>query len=151
MEQDFNMEGSVNMIDLQDKNYCPTVKQINEYVRNSVFTQFCSEIKDTYKCQEKIEYSSCSWEKGWNIKFKKTGKTLCTVYPRENYFTVMIVVGVKEKALVEAVLPECTVELSDIYHQTQEGNGQRWLMIDLEDKENLYHDVLRLIEIRRNC
>lgn len=112
--------------------------------------QFCLEIKDTYKCNEKIEYSSCSWEKGWNIKFKKAGKTLCTVYPRECYFTVMIVIGTKEKASVEAILPECTAELSDIFNQTKEGNGQRWLMIDLEDKEDLYNDVLRLIQIRRN-
>ncbi len=145
------MEEYINMINLQDKNCCPTVTQINEYIGNPIFTQFCSEIKDTYECKEKVEYSSCSWEKGWNIKFKKAGKTLCTVYPRENYFTVLIVIGIKEKTLVEAILPECTVELSDIYHQTKEGNGQRWLMIDLEDKEDMYNDVLRLIEIRRNC
>ena len=98
------------MINLQDKNCCPTVTQINEYIGNPIFTQFCSEIKDTYECKEKVEYSSCSWEKGWNIKFKKAGKTLCTVYPRENYFTVLIVIGIKEKTLVEAILPECTVE-----------------------------------------
>ena len=139
-----------NMIDLQDKNNQPTIEAISEYVRNPVFMQFCLEIKNTYKCNEKIEYSSCSWEKGWNIKFKKAGKTLCTVYPRECYFTVMIVIGTKEKASVEAILPECTAELSDIYNQTKEGNGQRWLMIDLEDKEDLYNDVLRLIQIRRN-
>lgn len=139
-----------NMIDLQDKNNQPTIEAISEYVRNPVFMQFCLEIKNTYKCNEKIEYSSCSWEKGWNIKFKKAGKTLCTVYPRECYFTVMIVIGTKEKASVEAILPECTAELSDIFNQTKEGNGQRWLMIDLEDKEDLYNDVLRLIQIRRN-
>lgn len=139
------------MVDLQDKNYCPDITEISGYVGNSVFLQFCTEIKDTYQCKEKIEYSSCSWERGWNIKFKKAGKTLCTVYPREHYFTVMVVVGKKEKALVEAILPECTAELSEIYNQTQEGNGQRWLMIDLEDQESLYHDVLRLIKIRRNC
>lgn len=56
----------------------------------------------------------------------------------------------KEKPFVEKMLPECTDALSDIYSQTQEGNGQRWLMIDLEDQEGLYHDVLRLIRIRRN-
>ena len=148
--EQWELEERINMVDLQDKNYCPTITEISEYVRNSVFMQLCSEIKNTYKCKEKMEYSSCSWEKGWNIKFKKAGKTLCTIYPREYYFTIMIVVGTKEKPLVEAILPECTVELSDIYHQTQEGNGQRWLMIDLEDKESLYDDVLRLIKIRRN-
>ena len=127
------------------------MEQISEVVRNPVFMVFCSEIKGTYQCSEKIEYSSCSWEKGWNIKFKKAGKTLCTIYPRECYFTVMVVVGAKEKPYVEAVLPECSAELQGIYRQTQEGNGQRWLMIDLEDKEKLYHDILRLIQIRRNC
>lgn len=139
------------MIDIQDKNYCPAIHEIGEYVRNSVFMQLCSEIRDTYQCNEKIEYSSCSWERGWNIKFKKAGKTLCTIYPREYYFTVMIVVGIREKEFVEAILPECTVELSNIYNQTQEGNGQKWLMIDVEDKDKLYQDVLRLIKIRRSC
>lgn len=136
------------MIDLQDKNNQPTIEAISEYIRNPVFMQFCLEIKNTYKCNERIEYSSCSWEKGWNIKFKKAGKNLCTIYPRECDFTVMVVIGAKEKASVEAILPECTAELSDIFNQTKEGNGQRWLMIDLEDKENLYNDVLCLIQIR---
>ena len=138
------------MIDLQDKRFCPTLEEIGEYVRNPVFMLLCSEIKDTYQCSEKIEYSSCSLEKGWNVKFKKAGRALCIIYPRENYFTVMVVVGTKEKAAVEEILPTCTVELQDIYHQTQEGNGQRWMMIDLEVKDDLYHDLLQLIRIRRN-
>lgn len=138
------------MFDLDDKNNCPTLEEIGQFVRNPVFMQFCSQIKNTYKSTEKIEFSSCSLDPGWNIKFKKAGKTLCTIYPRENYFTVMVVVGKKEKGVVEATLPEFTAELQKLYHQTKEGNGQRWLMIDLEDKERLYHDVLRLIQIRRN-
>ena len=103
------------MIDLQDKNICPTLEDLGEYIRNPLFVQFCSEIKSRYQCNEKIEYSACSMEKGWNVKFKKAGKALC-----------------------------------NIYRQTREGNGQRWLMIDLEDQAGLYDDVLRLIEIRKN-
>ena len=85
------------MIDLQDKNNSPALEEIGEYVCNPVFMQFCLEIMDTYKCHEKIEYSSCSWEKGFNVKFKKAGKSLCTIYPREGYMTVLVVVGNKEK------------------------------------------------------
>lgn len=136
------------MIDLQDKNICPTIEEISGYVNNPVFMQFCTEIRNAYKCNEKIEYSGCSWEKGWNVKFKKAGKTLCTIYPRECYFTVMIVVGKKERVAVEEILPECTTEMQGIYNQTQEGNGQRWLMIDLEDKDGLYGDLFRFIQIR---
>lgn len=81
------------MIDLQDKHNCPALEEIQQYVGNPVFTRLCSEMKSTYQCSEKIEFSSCSWERGWNVKFKKSGKTLCTIYPRESYITVMIVVG----------------------------------------------------------
>lgn len=137
------------MIDLQDKFYCPTLDEIGSYIRNPVFMKFCSDIMELYKCSEKIEYSACSMERGWNVKFKKSGKSLCTIYPREDYFTVMVVVGRKEKERVEELLPGCTQQIREVYDRTQEGNGQRWLMIDLEDKDEVYDDVFRLIQIRR--
>ena len=86
-------------------------------------------MKAQYKCSGKIEYSACSWEKGWNIKFRKAGRTLCTIYPKEGYFRVMVVIGTKEKEAVQAELADYTAELREIY--------------------GLYRDVLRLIEIRR--
>ena len=63
----------------------------------------------------------------------------------------MVVIGRQAKEPVEAILPELTPELQDIYHRTQSGNGQKWLMIDLRAKGDVYNDILRLIEIRRNC
>lgn len=60
----------------------------------------------------------------------------------------MIVIGRKEKAPFEAILPDCTVGLQQIYSLTREANGQKWLMIDLEDHDDLYRDVFRTIEIR---
>lgn len=138
------------MIDLQDKQNYPRLEEISEYVANPTFTRFCSEIKDRYNCNEKIEFSSCSLERGWNIKYRKGGKTLCTIYPREQFFTVMVVIGRKEKERVEEILPECTAAIQEIYHRTKEGNGQRWLMIDLEDEGGIYDDIFRLIGIRRD-
>lgn len=136
------------MTDLQNKNCPPALEEIEKYIHNPLFQEFCSELRETFQCREKIEFSSCSWERGWNIKFKKSGKTLCTIYPRENYFTVMLVVGKKEKEPFEAMLPECSTEMREIYHQAKEGNGQRWLMLDLQDKDGLYHDALRLAALR---
>lgn len=136
------------MIDLQDKSICPTLEQIAEVIRNPLFTELCAEIKDKYNVKEKIEYSACSMEPGWNIKFKKSGKALCTIYPRETYFTAMVVVGRKEKERVEEILPVSSERMREIYTGTKEGNDQRWLMIDLGDQDELYEDVLRLIRIR---
>ncbi len=136
------------MIDLQDPTYTPTLDEIGVCIQNPLFGKFCAEIKEKYSCRETIDFSACSLEPGWNVKFRKSGKTLCTIYPRESYFTVMLVVGKKEKEPVEAILPECAARLRDIYARTREGNGQRWLMIDLEDQDELYRDVFRLVQIR---
>ena len=84
-------------------------------------------------------------------KTEKSGENLMYHISRSLFCTVMVVAGRKEKAAVEAVLPECTPELQDIYRQTREWNGQKWLMVDLKDDNGVYQDLLRLIHIRRNC
>lgn len=56
------------MIDIKDRGVCPTLKELGDYIGNPVFTKFCSKLMETFQCKEKIEYSSCSWEQGWNIK-----------------------------------------------------------------------------------
>jgi AraC family transcriptional regulator len=48
------------MINLQDKNYTPTLDESDAYIQNPIFLPFCSEIKTAYQCSENIEYSSCS-------------------------------------------------------------------------------------------
>jgi AraC family transcriptional regulator len=48
------------MIDLQDKHNCPTLEEIGEYICNPIFHKFYSHIKTLYRCNEKIEFSSCS-------------------------------------------------------------------------------------------
>ena len=129
-------------------NHIPTKYEMNNYINNELWTDFCKYIKETYNIEPKFEFSKCSFEYGWNIKFKKGSKSLCTVYPRENYFTVMIVIGSKEKATFEEILPSLSSDLQQIFMTTKEGNGQKWLMIDLEDDDSRYADVKRILDIR---
>lgn len=138
------------MLDIQDQTYCPTLEELGDFVGNDLFNKFCSEISARYQTDARIEYSKCSMARGWNIKYKKAGKSLCTIYPREQFFTVLVVIGQKEKEQAEELLSECDPLIREVYHRTQEGNGQRWLMIDLEDENGVFEDVLRLIKIRRS-
>lgn len=134
------------MIDLLNQGYEPTLEEISDYVRTPVFDQFCRDLESCCK----IEFSRCSWIPGWNVKFRKGSSRLCTVYPHESYFTVLLVVGQKEREAAEAMLPSCSRRIQEIYNETREGNGQRWLMIDLEDADEVYEDTLRLVALRKN-
>lgn len=136
------------MFNRETCNHIPTEYEMNNYINNDLWKDFCKYIKEKYNIDPKFEFSKCSFEYGWNIKFKKGSKSLCTVYPRENYFTVMIVIGQKEKDIFEKMLSSLSIDLQQIYKMTKEGNGQKWLMIDLEDDDIRYNDVKRIIDIR---
>ena len=46
------------MINLQSRDYCPLLNEIEAYVKNPLFSQFCSEIKEKYKINEKLPTES---------------------------------------------------------------------------------------------
>lgn len=132
----------------EDFNHIPTEYEMNDYINNELWHKFCEFIKNEYNVDPKFEFSKCGLEYGWNIKFKKDSKSLCTVYPRENYFCVMVVIGRKEKEKFENMLSNFCIEIQEIYNSTKEGNNQKWLMIDLEDEDKKYEDVKKIIKIR---
>ena len=137
------------MIDIKDISYAPSIREIGDYIGRILFETFCQYMDTEYKAVCKIEFSKDVWAKGWNVKFKKAGKSLCVIYPKKKYFTVLVVVGNKERARVENILPHLSREVQELYHNTKEGNGQKWLMIDLYSDDRVYQDVLSLIRIRR--
>lgn len=132
----------------EDFSHIPTECEMKEYINNDLWEDFSQYMKNTYNVIPKFEFSKCSLEYGWNVKFKKSGKTLCTVYPRENYFTVLVVIGKKEKETFENIYSSLSYDIQQIYKETEEGNNQKWLMIDLEDNDKRYEDVKKIIEIR---
>lgn len=50
------------------------------------------------------------------------------VYPKDKFFTVLVVVGNKERESAENLLPRLSGEIQKLYYSTKEGNDQRWLM-----------------------
>lgn len=133
--------------DKLDKYSVPTMEDMNAYVRNSVWEELCQYLILQYDVKPTFEYSGCSIP-GWNVKFKKAGRNLCTLYPMEGFFQVLIVIGKREKAVFEQQLPYFSAYLNELYRNTEEGMGQRWLIIDVED-DDIIEDVKKCIEIRR--
>ena len=116
------------MIDIKDISYAPSLGEIGDYIGLPLFGTFVQYMDTEYKAICKIE---------------------CVVYPKNGYFTVLVVVGNKEKEHVENQLPHLSKEIQELYQNTKEGNGQRWLMIDVHSDDCVYENVLQLIHIRR--
>lgn len=92
-------------------------------------------------------YSKCSAQPGWNIKYQKSGKSLCTLYPMEGYFIALVVIGEKERPQAELLMPALTPYTQEIYHNAGGLNGARWLMLNVT-AEDVLQDVKSLIMLR---
>lgn len=136
-------------IDLYPNSIEPTEKDISNFIANPLWEKLYDFLKENYKVDPDYSYSSCSAQPGWNVKYKKGGKSLCTLYPMDGYFIALVVVGNKELPEVEIILPTCTEYVQGLFEKTRSvGNMGRWLMINVTDEEIL-EDVENLIQIRR--
>ena len=133
-----------------DKTREPSVEILREYVANPLWDGLCAAIEADYDAKPLIEFSGCSMLRGWNLKYKKSGRSLCTLYPGKGAFSALVVIGERERPEMELLLPTFSVYLQELYRQTEVSMGQRWLMIDVTDAEIL-EDVKRCIFIRRNA
>ena len=81
---------------LEDKNRKPDIDELSRFVQNPLFDELCRYMDSEYQAIRCIEYSGDKVLLGWNLKFKKAGRTLCTVYPRPGHFPMLLIVGRKE-------------------------------------------------------
>ena len=136
--------------DKLDKTNVPDMDTITAAVATPLWDDLLAHIEETYQAKPQIEYSGCGAAPGWNVKYKKSGKGLCTLYPHQGRFIALVVIGQKEKAETELALPTFTDYTRTLYQNTKEGMGQRWLMFNVGDAAVL-QDVKSCIAIRRRA
>ena len=126
------------MLELLDKSIIPEINDITTYVNNPLFNQFYKYVIEEFDIIPLFEFSKCSWAPGWN-----------TLYPKKGFFTVLIVIGEKDKEGFLELVPDLSQDIKNIYNDSGESRGQRWLMIDLVNEDTRYEDVKKLINLRR--
>lgn len=133
--------------DLYPKASPPNLAAVSSYINNPLWNALCDHLESSYGVSPALEHSICSGAPGWNVKYKKGGRALCTLYPGEGTFTCLISVGSKEAMEAELLLGGCTEYLQALYWNAKPFNGSRWLMIEVTSAEVL-EDVKMLIGLR---
>ena len=125
----------------------PELSAIGAYIGSPLWAALCTQVEQTYGVAPLIEHSRCSGAPGWNVKYKKSGRSLCTVYPASGYFTCLVAIGGPMAAEVELGLYTFSDYTRTLYRNAMPFNGYRWLMIDVRDAQIL-QDTLALIAAR---
>lgn len=125
----------------------PSFDDISTYIGSDLWNKLNCILQDTYKTAPKRTYSKCGGAPGWNVKYQKGGKSLCTLYPHEGFFVALVVIGNKETPETELILPTLSGCVQEMYGRVPFLCGGKWLMITV-DSARVFEDVTRLITIR---
>jgi AraC family transcriptional regulator len=135
-----------------DKEHEPTGSQIAEYIATPLWGELADHLQQAYNSKPKIEYSGCSMDggiwKGWNVKYKKGGKSLCTLYPKRGYFLSLITVSEKDAEEADLLIQHFCDYVKELYHRAVFGkNYGKMLGIEVTSEEIL-QDMKVLIALR---
>jgi hypothetical protein len=141
----------MNWNEIFDAGHIPSGDDIRGYLgeAKSSWDELTAYIEEAYQVKPQIAYSKCSAQPGWNVKYRKSSKSLCTLYPMAGYFIALVVVGSKEEEEVKSGMDSglFTTYVKDIYDKTAYSAIGRWLMIEVKDKPVL-NDIKYLLGIR---
>ncbi|HEX2998957.1 MAG TPA: DUF3788 domain-containing protein [Armatimonadota bacterium] len=104
-------------------------------------------IEDAYGAKPQIMYSVCAGQPGWNVKYKKGSKALCTLYPEPESFIALVVLARADMDKLDAVRLAYTPGLLALYDGCRLFNNTKWLMIRVND-EAVLDDVKRLLALK---
>jgi AraC family transcriptional regulator len=129
----------------------PSYNQIKEFVNTQLYDDLDSYLKQDYNVQPQLFFSNCTMDKGfwkgWNVKYKKGGKSLCTLYPKQGYFMVLIPVSAKNKNEADLIVTRCSKYIQELYNKTKSGKTGKSLAVEVKNK-SILHDIKSFIALR---
>lgn len=85
---------------------------------------------------------------GWTVRYRKGGKTLCSLFPEQGGFTVLVVLGKKESEKVLSMREELSSRIDKLLGDTEQLHNGRWLWIRLLTVRDT-EDIKKLLRIKR--
>jgi hypothetical protein len=85
---------------------------------------------------------------GWTIRYRKSGKTLISLFPEHGAFTALIVLGKKEGEKAAEMLDELSSATRDLIGGAKQLHDGKWLWIRVLEPPHV-EDVKRLLSTKR--
>ena len=112
----------------------------------NIFYKIVDEITLLYDMDQTWNNGGKKWI--YEYKFRKSEKTLCAFYFKENMLGFMIVFGKEERTKVEEIRNELSSDILETYDNAQTFHDGKWVMFDITDN-SILEDLKKLLLIKR--
>ena len=127
----------------------PATQDIIDYLgkdAEEAWNDIISFIADNYNFAPETVFDGNKY--GWAIRYRHSGKSLCTLHPEKGAFTVLIVLGKTETEQTLAELNSFSPGVASIISSAKQYHDGRWLWIRVL-KQYDTGDIKRLLQIKK--
>jgi len=131
---------------LIDKEYQPTTTAVLEALgaKQALWEGLTQFIADNYPIPGEWNFGGKNY--GWNLWYRKSGKTLVTLYPQKGYFVTQIVLG--KDQVVPANALKLGKNVRTVLTETPQLHDGRWLFIKVKTAKDV-KDIQQLLQVKR--
>lgn len=129
-----------------EKHHQPTDKEILDTIGDTMFWQKLRDfLESSYDfTPELVNYG----KHGWTIRYRKSGKTLCSLFPEQGAFTALIVLGKKETEKVLPIIDQLNSNIQKLIGDTQQLHDGRWLWIRVRNQTDI-ESIKEILKLKR--
>lgn len=129
-----------------DKDHQPTLPEVFDALgaQQSLWEKLTQFIANNYPIPGEWNFGGKKY--GWNVWYRKSGKTLVSMYPQQGGFVVQIVLG---KDQVEQALDlKLGKNVGTMLKETPQFHDGRWLFIRVKTEKDI-KDIQQLLQVKR--
>ena len=129
-----------------DKSYPPKVAEVDKVLGTArhLWSQIVEFIATNYMMTVDFTYGGKSY--GWNLWYRKSGKSLASLYPQENAFIAQVVLG--REQVEKALTLSMGENVRHVLHNTPSLHDGRWLFIKITTETDVT-DVEQLLLLKK--
>jgi len=129
-----------------EKNHQPTTQEIFNSLgsKQPLWERLTQFISDNYQMPGLLSFGGKKY--GWNLWYRKSGKTLVTLYPNEEYFIAQIVLGNDQAQ--QALNLKLGRNVRRAIEDTPQLHDGRWLFVKVRSKKDV-KDVEQLLQVKK--
>jgi len=132
-----------------DKTHKPTEEEMESFIEEQArepWLEIRRFIEDRYDLTPETIFYGTKY--GWTVRYRKSGKTLCSLFPEKGGFTILIVLGKKESEKALSMRDELSSKIQKILRDMEQLHDGRWLWIRLLTTKDT-DDIKKLLRIKR--
>jgi hypothetical protein len=132
-----------------DRNHIPSEEQVLAVLGASAikyWTHIRKFLADSYDFQPELNYFGKKY--GWCYKYRRKGKTLCSLFPETNAFTVLVTLGKNEIVNFMNSFSSFNQATQEVFNQAHQYHDGKWVYKRVLNVSDL-NDAQSLLTIKR--